>query len=201
MAEGRQDEPPAGLGGMWRRWRDRASQARARQAAAHALYGELVALARDPAYYTDGGVPDTNDGRLEMVGLHAALAMRRLAREGRPGRDLAQALVELMFDDIDRNLRELGVSDLAVGKKVKGIAASFRGRTAALEAALAAGDRDALATMLARNLYLSGGTPGERQVLAVADRLLGLDAVLAGVDAGRLLEGRPALAGGLGTGR
>lgn len=201
MIESRQDEPRAGLGGMWQRWRRRASETRVRQEAAHALYLELVALAREPGFYLDGAVPDTNDGRLEMVGLHVALAMRRLAREGRPGRDLAQALVELMFDDVDRNLRELGVSDLAVGRKVKDIVASFRGRAAALEAALAAGDRDALATMLLRNLYITGPTPTEGQVLAAVDRLLQLDLALGRADAASLLAGRLGGAAGFGTGR
>lgn len=201
MVEDRQGGPQPGLGGIWQRWRRSTLEARARQEAAHALYAGLVGLARDPAYYLDGGVPDTNDGRLEMVGLHVALAMRRLAREGQPGRDLARALMELMVDDVDRSLRELGVSDLAVGKKVKGIAASFRGRAAALEAALAADDREALATMLLRNLYLSGQVPTERQVLAVADRLLELDRAFARADAASMLAGRLGEPAGSGTGR
>ena len=125
-----------------------------------------------------------------MVGLHMALALRRLARDGRAGRDVAQLLVDLMFADVDRNLRELGVGDLSVGRKVKDIAASFRGRAGALEAALAAGDREALATMLVRNLYVSGPMPRERQVLSVVDRLLALDGSLARTDSGDLLGGR-----------
>jgi cytochrome b pre-mRNA-processing protein 3 len=178
------------MGGIWRRWRERSATARRDRAAAHALYGRLVEMAREPAYYTEGAVPDTNDGRLEMIGLHVALAMRRLGREGEAGRRLSQALVDLLFADIDRNLRELGVGDLSVGKKVKAIAGSFRGRTAALEGALAAADREAVATMLLRNLYPNGDLPQPRQVLAVTDRLLALDAVLGAADGPALCEGR-----------
>ena len=178
------------MGGIWRRWRERSATARRGREAAHALYGRLVAMARLPAWYTEGAVPDSHDGRLEMIGLHVALAMRRLGREGEAGRRLSQALVDLLFADIDRNLREMGVGDLSVGKKVKAIAESFRARTAAVESALAAADREAVATLLLRNLYPQDRLPEPRQVLAVADRLLGLDAALAGVDAATLLDGR-----------
>jgi cytochrome b pre-mRNA-processing protein 3 len=184
-----------GMGGLWQRWRQRSARARRDRDAAHALYLELVGLARQPVYYLDGGVPDTNDGRLEMVGLHVALAMRRLGREAEAGRALAQALVDLMFADIDRNLRELGVGDLSVGKKVQAIAGSFRGRAAALEKALARGDREAVATMLLRNLYMTGPMPAPRQVLVVADRLRALDEALARCDAADLLTGRLGLDG------
>lgn len=180
----------SGIGGLWKRLYRYRSRAREERDAAHGLYVELVGLARQPAYYLQGGVPDTNDGRLEMVGLHVALAARRLAREGRAGTELAQRLVELMFADIDRNLRELGIGDLSVGRKVKDIAASFRGRAAALDAALADDDREALATMLLRNLYLSGTMPDARQVLAVVDRLRTLDRALTDADGRDLLSGR-----------
>jgi cytochrome b pre-mRNA-processing protein 3 len=179
-----------GMRGVWRRWRQRRAGARRDRDAAHALYAALVGLARRPVWYTEGGVPDTNDGRLEMIGLHVALAMRRLGREGDAGRALAQELVDLMFADIDRSLRELGVGDLSVGRKVKAIAGSFRGRAAALEAGLAAGDREALATMLLRNVYQTGPMPEPRQVLGVADGLLALDADLAATDAAALRAGR-----------
>ncbi len=195
MSAGGQGGAPDGAGGVWRRWRERIARARAGRDAAHGLYLQLVELARRPALYVEGGVPDTNDGRLEMVGLHVALAARHLAKLGDSGRQLAQRLVELMFADIDRNLRELGVGDLSVGRKVKDIAGSFRGRAAALEAGLSQGDREALATMLLRNLYLTGTPPNERQVLAVVDHLLWLDARIGAADAGALLAGRLRLEG------
>ena len=136
-------------------WRAR----RARAATARSLYGELVELARAPVLYADWGVPDTVDGRLEMISLHAALVMRRLAGVDEAGQALAQALFDVMFADVDRNLRELGVGDLSVGKKVKRIAESFFGRAAALERALANGDTEAIAGILMRNVYLAGRRP------------------------------------------
>ena len=96
--------------GQWLRRR------RTRRDAARTLYLTLVEQARRPVFYATWGVPDSRDGRLEMVGLHAILVMRRLRSEGRPGRLLAQALFDLMFRDVDRHLREWGVGDLSVGQ-------------------------------------------------------------------------------------
>jgi cytochrome b pre-mRNA-processing protein 3 len=124
-----------------------------RQAAAHALYLRLVAQARDPFLFRVLGVPDTREGRLESVLLHAMLVMRRLQREGEPGRRLAQALFDLMFADIDRHMREWGVGDLSVGKRVKAVAQSFYAQAGAAEPALVAGDAATLAPILARNVY------------------------------------------------
>jgi cytochrome b pre-mRNA-processing protein 3 len=124
-----------------------------RQAVSHALYLRLVAQAREPFLFLALGVPDTREGRLESVLLHGMLVMRRLQREGEPGRDLAQALFDLMFADIDRHMREWGVGDLSVGKRVKAVAQSFYAQAGAAEPALAARDAAALAPVLARNVY------------------------------------------------
>jgi cytochrome b pre-mRNA-processing protein 3 len=176
-------------GGLIDRWRARRATRQGRRAAAHRLYGQIVAMAREPGFYARWGVPDTNDGRLEMIGLHAALVMRRLAREAEAGPALAQELFDLMFADVDRNLRELGVGDLSVGKKVKGIAQSFLGRAAGLEAALGRGDRAAVTAVLARNLYLSGTAPPAERIDALAGHLMALDAALAAFPGERLLDG------------
>lgn len=167
--------------------------ARARKGAE--LYAAAVAQARQPALYTDLAAPDTLDGRFELIVLHVHLLCRRLGALGAEGAGLAQALFDTMFRDMDRNLRELGVGDLSVGKKVQAIAGSFRGRAAALEKALARGDREAVATMLLRNLYMTGPMPAPRQVLVVADRLRALDEALARCDAADLLTGRLGLDG------
>jgi cytochrome b pre-mRNA-processing protein 3 len=185
MAGPQQDR---GGGPIARWWAGRAAR-RDRLAAARRLYIGLVAMARQPGFYANWGVPDTNDGRLEMIGLHAALVMRRLARAGEAGPALAQNLFDVMFADIDRTLRELGVGDLSVGKKVKGIAKSFLGRAAGLEAALEEHDRGALASVLARNLYLTGAAPTPERVDALAGHLMALDAALAAFPAARLLAG------------
>jgi cytochrome b pre-mRNA-processing protein 3 len=143
-------QTPASLLG---RLRAGLADGRARRAAASALYLRLVAQARDPYLFESLAVPDTREGRLEAVLLHAMLVMRRLQREGEPGRRLAQALFNLMFADIDRHMREWGVGDLSVGKRVKAVAQSFYAQAGAAEPALAARDADALAPVLARNVY------------------------------------------------
>jgi cytochrome b pre-mRNA-processing protein 3 len=185
MAASQQDR----AGGPLRRWRAARALRRRRRETAQRLYLSIVALARQPGFYARWGVPDTNDGRLEMIGLHAALVMRRLARAGAGGPPLAQDLFDVMFADVDRTLRELGVGDLSVGKKVKGIAKSFLGRAAGLEAALESGDRAALASVLARNLYQTGALPTPERIDALAGHLISLDAALAAFPAERLLEG------------
>lgn len=117
-----------------------------------ALYGRLVAQARDPGFYRHAGVPDTLDGRFEMIVLHVYLVLRRLRRAQGETDELSRTLSEALFEDMDRNLREIGVGDLGVGKHVKRMAAAFRGRLAAYDTALDTGD-EALAAALERNLY------------------------------------------------
>ncbi|OHC74511.1 MAG: hypothetical protein A3G18_11565 [Rhodospirillales bacterium RIFCSPLOWO2_12_FULL_58_28] len=120
--------------------------------AAHRLYVALVGQARRPAFYLDFGVPDTKEGRFDMIALHAFLVMRRLKRTNGDAALLAQALFDLMFADMDQNLREMGVGDLVVGGKVKKLAKAFYGRVAAYEDGL---DRDdeTLAAALERNVF------------------------------------------------
>lgn len=127
-------------------------RSKARGAQAHRLYLALVAQARAPAFYADCGVPDTLDGRFDMIVLHVVLVIRRLRAEGIEGKALAQALFDVMIDDMDRSLREMGVGDLGVGRRVKAMAKAFYGRAAAYEAALAEGV-EAVAEALGRNLF------------------------------------------------
>lgn len=124
--------------------------------AADALYGAVVAQARLPAHYGAGGVADTVDGRFDLIVLHLWLLSRRLRGEGEAGAALAQALLDTTFDDMDRNLREMGVGDLGVGRKVKVMARAWHGRSAAYERAIGEDDAQALVLVLGRNL-LDGG--------------------------------------------
>lgn len=121
--------------------------------AAVALYSAIVAQSRQPGFYTGLAVPDTPDGRFDVLMVHAALVLRRLRRDHALTEKTAQALFDLMFDDMDENLREMGVGDLAVGKRVKGMAKALYGRLAAYGDALDADDRPGLAAALARNVY------------------------------------------------
>ncbi len=127
--------------------------------AAAALYAEAVAAARAPVFYAALGVPDTLDGRFDLVGLHAFLLIRRLQHAAPPGPDLAQAVFDAMFRDMDHNLRELGVGDLSVARKMKQMWEAFHGRAAAYEAAFASADAAALPAALARNVWREAAAP------------------------------------------
>jgi len=124
----------------------------ARERRAAALYAAAVAQARQPALYTSLEAPDTLDGRFELIVLHVHLLCRRLAQLGGEGAAIAQALFDTMFRDMDRNLRELGVSDPSVPRRIKAMLEAYYGRIKAYDAALEAGG-DALAATIARNVY------------------------------------------------
>lgn len=163
------------------------------QAAARGLYEAIVERARDPAFYREGGVPDSLDGRFELILLHAVLVMRRLKAEGAAAAELSQQLFDIMFADMDQNLREMGVGDLSVGKKVKKMVQAFYGRIAAYEAGLAAGE-DSLAEALGRNL-LGTVESTAAQRAALARYVAASESALAGGDLESLRAGRPGFPG------
>jgi cytochrome b pre-mRNA-processing protein 3 len=123
------------------------------------LYCAAVAAARAPALYAELGVPDTLDGRFDLVGLHVFLLIRRLRMLPRPGADLAQAVFDAMFNDMDMNLRELGVGDMSVGKKVKRMWEAFHGRSAAYQTALGSPDISGIEAALVRNVWRGQPSP------------------------------------------
>lgn len=122
-----------------------------RRTPAERLYGEAVRQARAPAFYGEGRVPDTVEGRFEALSLHGFLILHRLKGEGEPGRVLAQKFFDAMFEDMDRNLREIGIGDLAVGKRIRLLAENFYGRIKSYEEGLS-GREGALEAAVARNL-------------------------------------------------
>jgi cytochrome b pre-mRNA-processing protein 3 len=176
----------------------RLSRRRERAEAAHALYLALVRQAREPAFYRDCGVPDSLEGRFDMIVLHAFLVMRRLQAEGAAGGALAQALFDVMFSDMDQNLRELGVGDLAVGRRVKTMARNFYGRVKAYEKGLAAAGDAALIAALDRNLYATVAAD-PAQMARMAGYVRQAAAALAAQDADELVAGRPAFPPAAGT--
>jgi cytochrome b pre-mRNA-processing protein 3 len=89
------------------------------------LYGSVVTAARQPAFYEVIGVPDTPEGRFELVALHLFLAIESLRQEDASAEKLTQCMIEVFVDDMDDCMRELGVGDLTVPKKVKRAAAAF----------------------------------------------------------------------------
>jgi cytochrome b pre-mRNA-processing protein 3 len=119
---------------------------------AYAAYTSIVEQARSPDFFVRLEVPDTLDGRFEMIALHMFLVLNRLKAEHEATEDFAQALFDAMFADLDRGLREMGASDMGVGKRVKEMAAGFYGRIAAYEKGLE-GDDQTLTEALKRNLY------------------------------------------------
>jgi cytochrome b pre-mRNA-processing protein 3 len=116
-----------------------------------ALYGIIVAQARTPAFYRDFGVPDTVDGRFELVLLHLFLLLRRFDGD-EAARELGQQVFDLFCRDMDQNLREMGVSDLKVPKEMRRIGEAFYGRARVYEASLASNDGAALRIAIARNV-------------------------------------------------
>ena len=124
--------------------------------AAAEIYEKLVEQSRLPVFYKDHGVPDTLDGRFDLLVLHVSLLMIRLKEAKAESEAFTQHVFDIMFVDMDQSLREIGVSDMSVGKKVKQMGKAFYGRLAAYEEALMASDEDggaALADALFRNLY------------------------------------------------
>ncbi len=129
----------------------------------HALYGAIVAQARSAAFYTAYGVPDTVEGRFELIVLHLVLVLGRLGRadDGSPGakanRRAGQQLFDVFCRDLDHNLREMGVGDLAVPREMRRFGEAFYGRQAAYCAALAAAGEPELEKALARNIFGMAG--------------------------------------------
>ena len=158
------------------------------QVAARQLYVDAVHQARQPEFYLHWDVPDTADGRFDMVVLHVVLVMRRLKRDREQAAGTAQALFDLMFADMDQNLREMGVGDMVIGKRVKAMAKNFYGRVAAYDSALSAKDDIALCAALRRNLYRKC-SPSDAAVTAMASYMRRESAKLEGLPIKALLNG------------
>ena len=137
-----------------------------RETTVTAVYEAIVAAARHPRLYAAYGVPDTVDGRYDMIILHVILVLERLKTTGHEGSELSQRLTDYFFADMDRSLREMGVGDLSVGKKVRRMAEVFYGRARAYRSALEAESRDALTEALARNVFPSETRPKGARRLA-----------------------------------
>ena len=123
-----------------------------RRQAVIAAYHRIVEQARQPVFFADWGVPDTLDGRFETLALHAFLVLNRLKAGDGAASVFAQDLFDTMFADLDRAMREMGATDIGVGRHVKTMARGFYGRVAAYERGLAEGDA-ALEEALRRNLF------------------------------------------------
>jgi len=149
----------------------------------HALYGAIVAHARSVTFYADYRVPDTVEGRFDLIVLHLVLVLNRLGRRSEASRGHGQALLgqallgqallgQELFDafcrDLDANLREMGVGDLAVPKRMQAFAEAFYGRQAAYLAALEAADQRVFEKALARNIFPAGNEAAAAQLARYA---------------------------------
>jgi cytochrome b pre-mRNA-processing protein 3 len=152
----------------------------------HALYGAIVAQARSVTFYADYRVPDTVEGRFDLIVLHLVLLLHRLGHRAEAGRGLGQDLFDAFCRDLDANLREMGVGDLAVPKRMRAFAEAFYGRQAAYLAALDAADPRAFEKALARNIFPAGGDGGAAPLARYARAAVRR---LAAQDDGALLRG------------
>ena len=121
--------------------------------AVYAVYAAIVAQSRQPRFYDEWGVPDTVTGRFDMICLHMALLFRRLRSEGKPVSEFAQAVFDLFFKDMDRNLREMGATDLGVPKKVRKMTELFYALMTGINEAIDRSDRPGVEAVLTRNVF------------------------------------------------
>ena len=149
-----------------------------------AIYGMIVTQAREPLFYRDLGVPDTVNGRFDLLVLHLWMVLRRLKpMDG--GAELAQTLFDRFCDDMDANLREMGVGDLTVPKRMQAFGEAFYGRAVAYDVALAAG-ADPLAQALCKNILNGEKIDRARQLAVYAEAAM---TALAEADEATLLHG------------
>ena len=163
---------------------------------ARKVYLALLEASRRPFLFGPEGAPDTVDGRFDMIVLHAVLVFRRLRPEGEAGKHFNQLIFDILFDDMDAGLREMGTGDLSVGKRIKEMGEAFYGRATAYEPALDQGDEETLALILERNLFAADedeappetAGPAARRIAAYA---LAAERHLSDQDASAILQGTP----------
>lgn len=157
------------------------------KANAHRLYAAIVSQSRRPVFYSDYAVPDTLDGRFEMILLHSFLVLHRLKQEKTPqAENFSRLLIEALFDDMDRSIREMGAGDTGVGRRVKAMANALYGRLQAYETALV--EQEALEAALTRNLY-GTTTPQSEHLQKMVSYMLQTQAELAQTSAEQLQQG------------
>lgn len=143
-------------------------KSRRARASAKKLYSHCVEQARQPIFYSEMGVPDTIDGRFDMIALHAGLVVNRLRREGRTGDRIAQAVFDEMFLNMEISCRQIGIGDLSVPKHIKRMMKAFQGRALHYEDAVKVG-QNAVAEVLKRNLYATTEMPSPVILALMAD--------------------------------
>ena len=152
------------------------------------LYAALATQARMPVFYADIGVPDTVDGRFDMLVLHVWMVMHRLEAEPESGQ-VKQDLFDAMFGHLDLTVREMGAQDLGVGRRIKKMAEGFHGRASSFREAWLSGDAGRLKDALARNVF-GKATPAPEALLLLARYTGESIARLTGMPTVELMTGR-----------
>ncbi len=152
------------------------------------LYAAIMAQARQPVFYTEYGVPDTPEGRYELLVLHAFLLFHRLKSAKEEIRKTGQAVFDLMFTDIEMSLRETGIGDMGIPRRVKALARAFYGRAAAYDEALEQNDTGKLHEAVGRN-FVSNGEGAGPDVKRLSAYLLESVEVLAAQATDRIISG------------
>lgn len=149
--------------GQWR------AQTKRRQKA-EALYRAVVSQTRRPEFYVNGRIADTFEGRFDLLVVHVALVLHRLKAGGKEGKALGQMLFDLLFADMDTALREMGVGDVSVPRRIRAMSEAFYGRLRAYDAGLGtvAESDGELSQALARNLYGDQTGVPQRNIAAMA---------------------------------
>lgn len=166
---------------------DRLFRSRPAPSVGRSLYVAAVDQARRPVLYEAFGAPDTVEGRFEVYTLHVMLLLDRLRGEGAKAADVAQSLFDTYLSALDDALREMGVGDLAVGKKMRKLGEAFYGRAKSYETAFAAlPEIDPLRALIHRTVYAEQeGADGGALAAYVVDQRVALaaqplDGLLAG---------------------
>ena len=150
------------------------------------LYDLVVATGRDPSWYREGGVPDTVDGRFDMVSAILSLVLLRLDGEGDAARCESVLLTEIFVSDMDASLRQIGIGDFVVGKHIGKMMSALGGRLGAFRSAV---DPEAQAIAVRRNIFREA-PPSEEKVSWVADRLRAFESRLRATSLVELMEGK-----------
>lgn len=163
-------------------------RSRPAQAAGRALYAAAVEQSRSPMLYSRLGAPDTAEGRFEVYSLHVVLLLDRLRQSGEQAKETSQAVFDTYVKSLDHALREMGVGDLSVGKKMRKLGEAFYGRVRSYHAAFAAlPDATPLRDLLSRTVYAGADT---KPAAALAGYVLAQREHLAGQALDDLLAGR-----------
>ncbi|UJW76821.1 ubiquinol-cytochrome C chaperone family protein [Rhizobium sp. SL42] len=156
-------------------------------------YAALTSAARAPAFYRDMHVPDTVMGRFEMLSIMLILYFRRTAKSDRSGQEIAQEIIDAFFEDVDHSIRELGVGDQGVPKRMKKLAGMFYGRLESYAAALDGNDATALDAALRRNLHPEAGAAAP-SMQSLAEWIFAAERALSGIEEASIETGQASLA-------